>query len=163
MDNDRREEIESGHAEVLTFGGAITDFTRSAETDGSLVVVICPRVWTGDPISLDTGYSTKVLQRITGLAVDPTGNVWAVNNRTPSAPQIDPGGNSIVVFPGIAAPVKTTLIGPVESAVENRRWGAAGCTSTRLNAPAQPGAERYCCRSKMTQDAVICACPAELW
>jgi len=31
-------------------------------------------------------------------------------------------GNSVVVFPGIAAPVKTPLIGPVESAVETRRW-----------------------------------------
>lgn len=78
---------------------------------------------TGDPISPDTGYSTKVLQRITGVAIDPTGNVWAVNNWTPSAPQTDPGGNSVVVFPGIAAPVKTPLIGPVESAVQQRRWG----------------------------------------
>lgn len=81
----------------------------------------CPTGFrTGDPISPETGYSSNALQRITGLAVDPTGNLWAVNNWTPEAPQTDPGGNSVVVFPGIAAPVKTPLIGPVVSAVERR-------------------------------------------
>lgn len=85
----------------------------------------CPTGFkTGDAISPGTGYSTKALQRVTGLAVDPTGNLWAVNNWTPAAPQTDPGGNSVVVFPGVAAPVKTPLIGPVVSAVEPRgRWG----------------------------------------
>ncbi|MEZ5865132.1 MAG: hypothetical protein R3D25_14100 [Geminicoccaceae bacterium] len=75
---------------------------------------------TGDAISPATGYSTEALQRITGIAIDSTGNLWAVNNWTPAAPQTDPGGNSVVVFPGVAAPVKTPLIGPVVSAVESR-------------------------------------------
>ncbi len=88
----------------------------------------CPTGFrTGDPISPATGYSSNALQRITGVAIDSTGNLWAVNNWTPEAPQTDPGGNSVVVFPGIAAPVKTPLIGPVVSAVEPRgRWGWGG-------------------------------------
>jgi hypothetical protein len=77
-----------------------------------------PGVATGDPISPPTGYVSHPLQRNTALDIDPSGNVWMTNNWiiegfvTPN----NPGGHELVVFIGLAAPVKTPLIGPVERA-----------------------------------------------
>lgn len=85
-----------------------------------------PGFRTGAPISPATGYASEALQRITAVAVDPTGNVWATNNWSAAAPQTDPGGTSVVVFPGIAAPVRTPLIGPVRSAVQEPWWRGRG-------------------------------------
>ena len=62
---------------------------------------------------------------ITDVAIDPAGNVWVPNNwdlyeqgfkKVP-----DPalatrfGGNGVVVFFGLAKPVKTPLIGPMRT------------------------------------------------
>ena len=73
-----------------------------------------PGSTTGTPISPPTGYTSDGLTRVTGVAIDPSGNLWAVNNWILDAPsnQQNPGGHELVVFIGVAAPVKTPLIGP---------------------------------------------------
>jgi sugar lactone lactonase YvrE len=72
---------------------------------------------TGDPISPDTGYVSDALDRITGGGIDLSGNVWLMNNWKKTGPyppvyQTNPGGNSFVIVPGAAAPVRTPVIGP---------------------------------------------------
>ncbi len=58
---------------------------------------------TGVPLSPDSGYKADGnLLLPYGLAVDASGNLWVTNYAT----------NSVVEFVGIAAPVKTPLIGP---------------------------------------------------
>ncbi|HMR33302.1 MAG TPA: hypothetical protein PKA13_08495 [Geminicoccaceae bacterium] len=66
----------------------------------------------GDPISPDTGFTSDALDRVTGLAIDPTGNVWAVDNWKFDAQQNNPAGEAIVAFLGVAGPLRTPLIGP---------------------------------------------------
>lgn len=80
-----------------------------------------PGLATGDPISPEGGYIGG-LQTITGIALDPAGNVWVANSWN----QTDVGfsqvpdealstrfaANSTVVFFGLAKPVRTPLIGP---------------------------------------------------
>ena len=62
-----------------------------------------------------TGYASESLIRNTGIAIDPSGNVWLVNNWKDVPLINNPGGNSIAVLIGAAAPVKTPLIGPPRS------------------------------------------------
>ena len=76
---------------------------------------------TGDTISPSGGYIGG-LQTVTGIAVDPAGNVWVANSWN----QTDVGfsqvpdealstrfaANSTVVFFGLAKPVRTPMIGP---------------------------------------------------
>ena len=68
----------------------------------------------GDPISpAKHGYSTKGLQHVTAVQVDPSGNVWAANNWTTGSPLSQfVGGNGLVEFIGAAPPVAAPLIGP---------------------------------------------------
>lgn len=85
-----------------------------------------PGIHTGDPISpiplsVDAdsgpGYANDALKRVTGIQIDPSGNVWAVNNYEENGlttGQSNPGGHEVVVFIGLAAPVKTPLLGPVQ-------------------------------------------------
>jgi hypothetical protein len=69
----------------------------------------------GDPISPNTGYSSDALVRNTAVEIDPSGNVWLTNNWILDAEfQTNPGGHELVVFVGLAEPVKTPLIGPPE-------------------------------------------------
>jgi hypothetical protein len=83
----------------------------------------CPAGLTlGDAISPPTGYLSDAIDRVTGGAVDPSGNIWILNNWKRTAPlkvgsnypvfERNPGGNSFVIVPGAAAPVRTPLIGP---------------------------------------------------
>jgi sugar lactone lactonase YvrE len=73
----------------------------------------CPNGYqTGDPISPRTGYSSDALTRNTGVEIDPSGNIWLANNWRTAAVQTNPGGGGLVVFIGLAAPIKTPLIGP---------------------------------------------------
>jgi hypothetical protein len=66
----------------------------------------------GQAISPDgTGYVSEALARNTGVSIDPSGNVWLANNWTLRIDVLNPGGNSIAVLVGAAAPVKTPLIG----------------------------------------------------
>ncbi len=70
----------------------------------------------GKAISPDgTGYTSDALDRNTGIAVDPSGNVWLANNWKPTPLVNNPGGNSIAVLVGVAAPLKTPLIGAPRS------------------------------------------------
>ncbi len=83
-----------------------------------------PGLKTGDPISPRAGYLGG-LQIITDVAIDPAGNVWVANNwdrpdegfkQTPSeALSTRFGGDGAVVFFGLAKPVRTPLIGPVQA------------------------------------------------
>ena len=68
---------------------------------------------TGEPIAPD-GYHSDALQRNTGISIDPSGNVWLTNNWLPVPVPTNPGGDGLVMFIGLAAPVKTPLIGPVQ-------------------------------------------------
>jgi hypothetical protein len=73
----------------------------------------CPPGYkTGDPISPEGGYFFNGLKRNTAVQIDPSGNVWLTNNWEVFANTQNPGGHEIVVFIGLAKPVKTTLIGP---------------------------------------------------
>jgi hypothetical protein len=78
---------------------------------------------TGDPISPPkTGYVGKGMQYLTGVVVDPAGNVWVANNidllnevciqKIPDESITTRcGGNAFVEFFGLAKPVKTPVIG----------------------------------------------------
>jgi hypothetical protein len=79
---------------------------------------------TGDAITPVTGYIGG-LQIITDLDIDPAGNMWVANNwqlpeeagfqeSPPEAVSTRFGGNGAVVFFGIAKPVRTPMIGPVQ-------------------------------------------------
>ncbi len=74
----------------------------------------CPaNLHTGDPISPSTGYQSDAFVRITGGAVDPSGNIWMTGNwKLDANPFLNPGGNSIVIAIGAAGPVQTPVIGP---------------------------------------------------
>jgi hypothetical protein len=74
----------------------------------------CPAgLHTGDPISPSTGYQSDSLVRITGGQIDPSGNIWLTGNwKIDAIPTLNPGGNSVVIAVGAAAPVQTPLIGP---------------------------------------------------
>jgi len=104
-----------------------------ANSTGRSVTQLCgvrtetcpPGLKTGDPISPPGGYIGG-LQIITDVEVDPAGNVWVANNwdlpvRTgfkevpPEALSTRFGGNGAVVFFGLAKPVRTPLIGPVQA------------------------------------------------
>ncbi|HAM50251.1 MAG TPA: IS91 family transposase [Nitrospiraceae bacterium] len=77
----------------------------------------------GDPISPPrTGYAGKGMQFLTGVMIDPAGNVWVANNidlmndvcikKVPDeAVSTRCGGNGFVEFFGLAKPVKTPVVG----------------------------------------------------
>ncbi|MGI9539258.1 MAG: hypothetical protein ACR2N6_03825, partial [Miltoncostaeaceae bacterium] len=72
-----------------------------------------PGVGFAEPISPRvSGFTNRGLQHVTGVQVDQSGNVWAVNNWSTSSPfQRFVGGNGLVQFIGLATPVDTPLIG----------------------------------------------------
>jgi len=80
-----------------------------------------PGMKTGDPISPPLGYVGGGLQMEVDIDVDPAGNVWVTNNwqdvdscvETPSeALSTRCGGQGVVVFYGMAKPVRVPMIGP---------------------------------------------------
>jgi streptogramin lyase len=83
-----------------------------------------PGASTGDPITPSEGYIGG-LQVVAPIALDPAGNVWVGNgwNDTkagfsevpPEAQSTRFPAHTIVVFFGVAKPVKTPLIGPVQA------------------------------------------------
>ena len=91
---------------VANFGGQ-----RLSEFCGVKTSNCPPGTKTGDPISPDTGYTSDALTRNTGVAIDPSGNVWLANNWLNVPIQTNPGGHGAVVYIGLAAPVKTPLNG----------------------------------------------------
>lgn len=74
----------------------------------------CPAgVNTGDALSPDiTGYHSDLLDRNTAVEVDSSGNIWLTNNWKDVPIQPDPVGDAMVVYIGLAVPVKAPLIGP---------------------------------------------------
>ncbi|WP_432079115.1 hypothetical protein [Streptomyces sp. YPW6] len=93
---------------VANFGGH-----RVANLCGARVSACPPGLRTGDPISpADTGYTSDGLERNTAVQIDPSGNVWLANNWRDVPVQTNPGGHEMVVFVGLAAPVRTPLLGP---------------------------------------------------
>ena len=87
-----------------------------------------PKAWPpgkkmGDAISPPNGYVGGGLQMEVDIDIDPAGNVWVGNNwqnlksvlRQNAEPLSTLGaGQGVVVFYGVAKPVKTPLIGPVQ-------------------------------------------------
>ena len=83
-----------------------------------------PGMKTGDQISPPGGYVGGGLQMQTDIAVDPAGNVWAMNNwqdvdscfgTTPNeALSTRCGGQGVVIFYGMAKPVRAPQIGPAQ-------------------------------------------------
>jgi hypothetical protein len=82
-----------------------------------------PGFKTGDQISPPGGYVGGGLQMLTDIAVDPAGNVWAVNNwqdinscigTPPEAISTRCGGQGVVIFYGLAKPVQAPQIGPAK-------------------------------------------------
>ena len=80
-----------------------------------------PGFKTGDQISPPGGYVGGGLQMQTDIAVDPAGNVWAMNNwqdigscigTPPEALSTRCGGQGVVIFYGMAKPVRAPQIGP---------------------------------------------------
>jgi hypothetical protein len=80
-----------------------------------------PGFKTGDQISPPGGYAGGGLQLQTDIAVDPAGNVWAMNNWQdvdscygvpPEALSTRCGGQGVVIFYGMAKPVRAPQIGP---------------------------------------------------
>ncbi|MBX3381055.1 MAG: hypothetical protein KF805_13255 [Phycisphaeraceae bacterium] len=65
----------------------------------------------GTPIA-PFGFHSDAILRVTGVSIDPSGNVWLANNWLTVPVQTNPGGDGVVVVIGIAAPVKTPLLGP---------------------------------------------------
>jgi hypothetical protein len=81
-----------------------------------------PGFKTGDQISPPGGYVGGGLQMQVDINIDPAGNVWVTNNwqdvdtcygKPPEALSTRCGGQGVVVFYGMAKPVRTPLIGPV--------------------------------------------------
>jgi streptogramin lyase len=76
---------------------------------------LCPKgVKTGQPISpRRSGFTSLGLQHLTAIQIDQSGNVWAANNWSSGSPiRRFVGGNGLVELIGLAAPVRTPLIGP---------------------------------------------------
>ncbi|HEX7977038.1 MAG TPA: hypothetical protein VF461_00440, partial [Gemmatimonadaceae bacterium] len=83
-----------------------------------------PGFKTGDPISPPGGYVSGALQMQTDLAIDPAGNVWVMNNwqnidsclsKPSETASTLCGGQGVVVFYGMAKPVKAPQIGPARA------------------------------------------------
>jgi len=89
------------------FGATLNQFC------GRQVKYCPPGMKSGGHISPAGGYSNGGLQHVTAVQVDQSGNVWAANNWTTSSPMSQPvGGDGLVQYVGVAAPVKTPMAGP---------------------------------------------------
>jgi hypothetical protein len=104
---------------VFNFGAVPVGETTTTPTGIShfcgITSAKCPAgLKVGDPISPnDTGYQSDAFVRITGGQIDPSGNIWITGNwKLDANPNMNPGGNSVVIAIGAAAPIKTPLIGP---------------------------------------------------
>jgi hypothetical protein len=71
-----------------------------------------PGTRTGQPLSPRSGYGFDGLVRNTSVEIDPSGNVWITNNwKLRPLPRKNPGGYQMVVYIGVAGPLRTPLIG----------------------------------------------------
>jgi hypothetical protein len=103
---------------ISNFAGADSPI---AELCGVRAGACPPGFKTGEQISPPGGYVGGGLQMQTDIAIDPAGDVWAMNNwqdidscigKPQEALSTRCGGQGVVVFYGMAKPVRTPLIGP---------------------------------------------------
>jgi len=62
--------------------------------------------------------SYSPLMRLTSVNADMAGNIWAANNWKPSGLNdilLNPGGDGMVIFVGVAAPTKAPTLGPAQA------------------------------------------------
>jgi hypothetical protein len=95
---------------------------RIAHLCGARTETCPPGMKTGDPISPPGGYVGGGLQMQVDIALDPAGNIWVGNNWQDINQCFDNtyvealstrcGGQGVVVFYGMAKPLRTPLIGP---------------------------------------------------
>lgn len=98
------------NAWIADFDGSAPRVSEICGTQGR-----CPHgIHPGEPISPTTGYASALLQRLTGIGIDRSGNVWVCDNWRRVAIQTNPGGQGMVEFVGLAAPVKAPAFGPVQ-------------------------------------------------
>jgi streptogramin lyase len=103
----------------------ISNFTSPsapvAELCGYRTETCPPGMKMGDPISPPGGYVGGGMQMHVDIGVDPAGNVWVNNNwqdwqagveRVEEARSTLTGGQGVVVFYGMAKPVRPPMIGP---------------------------------------------------
>jgi len=106
---------------ISNFAGAQSPIV---ELCGARIQNCPPGMKTGDQISPPGGYVGGGLQMITDIAVDPAGNVWAMNNwqdidacigTPPEGLSTRCGGQGVVIFYGMAKPVRAPQIGPARA------------------------------------------------
>ena len=96
------------HVWVANFGGR-----RLSELCGTDTAACPPgKRRVGAAISPKSGYGFDGLVKNTGVAIDPSGNVWLTNNWKNVPIQTNPGGYQIVAYLGLAAPTAAPQIGP---------------------------------------------------
>ena len=85
-----------------------------------------PGTKTGQAISPPTGYVGGGMQQLVDIGIGPAGDVWVTNNwendaaafgQAPEALSTQGAGQGVVVFYGMAKPVRTPLIGPPRPAL----------------------------------------------
>ena len=101
---------------IANFGGEGVVVMKGADTKGS------PQLKEGDAIH---HFQCGCIQKVTDVAVDPAGNVWAANNwnhldaalADTFLPRISTqgGGNGVTIIYGVAAPVSVPLKGVVKN------------------------------------------------
>lgn len=97
---------------LACFGDPLTLF------QGHSIVVLCgassPECKMGDIISTQKGWGSrsKALMRLTDVQTSSSGAVWTCNNYVPQPTTwLNPGGNGVVMFPGLAVPPKKKILG----------------------------------------------------
>jgi hypothetical protein len=84
---------------------------RLTQICGHRVKACRPGGRAGSAISPPSGYGFDGLVRNTGVAIDPSGNVWLTNNFKTVPPPSNPGGYETGAFVGLGGPLKTPVIG----------------------------------------------------
>ena len=108
------------HAWISNFapGGGLTELC------GARTETCPPGMKTGDPISPPGGYKGGGMQLLVDASIDPAGDVWVSNNwQDPASCYGKPdeglstrcGGQGIIVFYGMAKPVRSPQIGPAQA------------------------------------------------
>jgi len=108
------------HVWVSNFapGGGITELC------GAWTETCPPGMKTGDAISPPGGWKGGGMQMLVDVSIDPAGNVWVSNNwQDPTSCYGKPdesvstrcGGQGMVVFYGMAKPVRAPQIGPARA------------------------------------------------